>query len=253
MVERPAAMAVPRSPLVMRCFRRSGPVPRGSADPQHCRSATGSFRRHGAIRAGFSCGWRCGRGVPYGEHGARSLALRHSRSLRMARMKKSRLKMTMALALAANRAPFGKSIAASGSSSMVLRGLGSRTGCRWRLTVWRGAGRRCRRGILAGWRLSPNRGSDRQRNSQTCSGEKIVLHRCGLAIEVNGPVLSAEAEIIGHWPSQTVKVRFSFGPTCRDNFDARSSAPGTTGNLAPAPGGAAGSIQRPLPLLKGRK
>ena len=42
--------------------------------------------------------------------------------LRMARMKKSPLKMTMALAPAAHRAPFGKSMTASGSSLMVLRG-----------------------------------------------------------------------------------------------------------------------------------
>ena len=40
----------------------------------------------------------------------------------MARMKKSPLKKTMALAPAAHRAPFGKSMAVSGSSSMVLRG-----------------------------------------------------------------------------------------------------------------------------------
>jgi hypothetical protein len=40
MVGRPAAMAAPCCPSVMCCFRRCGPVPRGSADPRLCRSAT---------------------------------------------------------------------------------------------------------------------------------------------------------------------------------------------------------------------
>ena len=44
MVGRPAAMAVPCCPSVMRCFRRGGPAPRGSADPRRCRSATWLFR-----------------------------------------------------------------------------------------------------------------------------------------------------------------------------------------------------------------